>query len=126
MIRNNLRKLAAERAARGGTFASARRIVEESGASRTTVRGLLAHRLRSLPLDDLERLCAWLGCQPGDLLYVEEEEQPEGFFRYPQAPVMLLAQQQEEEQMRGRESTDVIGPGDRRDHPGSVGTELGS
>jgi len=99
MIRNNLRQLAAERAARGGTFASARRIVEGSGASRTTVRGLLAHRLRRLPLDDLDRLCAWLGCQPGDLLYVEEEHGT---------------------------STDEFRPGDRGNHPGDDRVELGS
>ena len=102
MIQNRLRQLAAERAAGSGRFASARRIVEGSGASRTTVYGLLHNRVRRLPLRDLELLCRWLDCQPGDLLIYEKEQQ------------------------HGRESTDVIGTGHRRDHPGGDRVELGS
>ena len=102
MIHNRLRELAAARATVHQQFATARRIVEQSGASRTTVYGLLHNRVRRLPLKDLELLCRWLDCQPGDLLYMEEEQQ------------------------HGRESTDVVGSGHRRDHPGDIRTELGS
>jgi len=101
MIHNRLRELAAARATVHQQFATARRIVEQSGASRTTVYGLLHNRVRRLPLKDLELLCRWLDCQPGDLLYMEEEQQ------------------------HGRESTDVAGTGHRRDHPGDIRTELG-
>ena len=102
MIHNRLRELAAARATVHQQFATARRIVEQSGASRTTVYGLLHNRVRRLPLRDLELLCRWLDCQPGDLLYIEEEQQ------------------------HGRESTDDAGTGHRRDHPGDIRTELGS
>ncbi len=98
MIQNRLRQLAAQRAAGSGQFASARRIVEGSGASRTTVYGLLHNRVRRLPLKDLELLCRWLDCQPGDLLYIEEEHatgEPDGFFKAPQPPVMLLGEEQQ-------------------------------
>ena len=101
MIHNRLRELAAERATVHQQFATARRIIEWSGASRTTVYGLLHNRVRRLPLRDLELLCRWLDCQPGDLLYMEEEQQ------------------------HGT-STDDAGTGHRRDHPGDIRTELGS
>ena len=92
MIHNRLRELAAARATVHQQFATARRIVEQSGASRTTVYGLLHNRVRRLPLRDLELLCRWLDCQPGDLLYMEEEHatgEPDGFFKEQQwtAPV---------------------------------------
>ena len=98
MITNRLRQLAAERAAGSGHFATARRIIEGSGASRTTVYGLLHNRVRRLPLRDLELLCRWLDCQPGDLLIYEKEPatgEPDGFFKAPQPPVMLLKEEQQ-------------------------------
>ena len=96
MIHNRLRELAAARATVHQQFATARRIVEGSGASRTTVYGLLHNRVRRLPLRDLELLCRWLDCQPGDLLYMEHATgEPDGFFRAPQPPVMLLGEEQQ-------------------------------
>jgi DNA-binding Xre family transcriptional regulator len=73
-VRNRLKQLAMERGARRGRYYGVRQIARESGASRTVVDRLMRDELRRLPMEDLARLCVWLGCEPGDLLKLEEED----------------------------------------------------
>lgn len=49
-------------------------ITAESGASRSAVQRLLNNSIKLVPLDDLALLCAWVPCEVGDLLRLEEEE----------------------------------------------------
>ena len=72
-VRNRLKQLAMERGAADLRYYGVRQIARESGASRTVVDRLMRNELRRLPMEDLARLCVWLGCEPGDLLQLEEE-----------------------------------------------------
>ena len=51
-----------------------RKIAKLSGASIWVVEHLMRDDLKRIPSDDLARLCVWLGCEPGDILKLEEEE----------------------------------------------------
>ncbi len=72
-VRNRLKQLALERGAADLCYYGVRQIARESGASRTVVDRLMRNELRRLPMEDLARLCVWLGCEPGDLLKLEED-----------------------------------------------------
>ena len=67
-IFSNLSDLVREREIREKRPLSVRIICEESGASRSTVEGLLKNTMRRVPLEDLAALCQYLNCEIEDML----------------------------------------------------------
>ena len=57
-----------QRVRKGGRRPGIRKIAEESGASVSTVQGLLNNKMKRLPLDDLAKLCKYFGVGVGDIL----------------------------------------------------------
>jgi len=57
-----------QRIRKGGRRPGIRVIASESGASVSTVQGLLNNSMKRLPLDDLAKLCKYFDCQVGDIL----------------------------------------------------------
>lgn len=53
---------------KGGRRPGIRRLAQESGASVSTVQGLMNNSMRRVPLDDLAKLCRYFDCQVGDIL----------------------------------------------------------
>lgn len=53
---------------KGGRRPGIRRLAKESGASVSTVQGLLNNTMKRVPLDDLAALCRYFDCQVGDIL----------------------------------------------------------
>lgn len=76
VVTSHLRVLIARKEVEEKRRIGIRVIVDESGASRSAVERLLNNTIKNVPLDDLARLCAWLRCDIGDLLKLEEA--PEG------------------------------------------------
>jgi putative transcriptional regulator len=48
------------------------KIAEESGATRSTIQGLLNNEIQRVPLEELAKLCAWGQWQVGDILRADE------------------------------------------------------
>ncbi len=67
----------AEREMRERRRLSIRIIVEESGASRSTVERLLNNTIKRVPLDELGALCRYFNCTVGHILTMEEDAQVE-------------------------------------------------
>lgn len=57
---------------RVGRSLSVRRVSEESGASIGACTRLANNTIREVPVDDLTLLCWYFGCEPGDILRMEE------------------------------------------------------
>ena len=69
MIKLHLKALAAERGI------TQKAISEQTGVRLATLSAMNHGKVKHIPLDVLEQLCAVLDCQPGDLLeYVPEKE----------------------------------------------------
>jgi DNA-binding Xre family transcriptional regulator len=77
VVRSRLKVLVAEKEIREKRRLSLRTISRESGASLSTVVRLDNNSIKQVPLDDLARLCAWVPCQVGELLRLEEEPDAE-------------------------------------------------
>lgn len=58
---------------KGGRRPGIRRLAQESGASVSTVQGLLNNTMKRVPLDDLAALCRYFDCQVGDILVYTPE-----------------------------------------------------
>jgi DNA-binding Xre family transcriptional regulator len=72
IVRSRLRVLIAERATKEGRSLSLRRLSRDSGASLGAITRLANNTIREVPLDDMTLLCWYLGCEPGDILHMEE------------------------------------------------------
>lgn len=68
-----LKPLLAAKEVREHRTISLRKMVEESGASVSTVNRLANNTIKRLPLDDLATICVYLECEIGDLLRLEED-----------------------------------------------------
>lgn len=58
----------------GGRRPGIRTIASRSGASVSTVQGLINNRMKRVPLDDLAKLCKYFGVGVGDILVYSESE----------------------------------------------------
>jgi putative transcriptional regulator len=67
-VNSRLSILVAERRIKNGRAPGIRTIAAESGASVSTVQGLLNNKMKRVPLDDLAMLCKYFNCQVGDIL----------------------------------------------------------
>jgi len=61
-------------------------ICEDTGLARNTVRSWLRNHIVRFDTDSLFILCQYLGCTPGDLLMIEEDEELESI-----APLHAIA-----------------------------------
>ena len=50
------------------------KVAQDTGLSRTTLTALTTRSAKGIQFDTLNRLCAALNCQPGDLLEYREDE----------------------------------------------------
>lgn len=77
-MNSHFRILVAQRELREKRRIGIRVIAEETGASRSAIERLLNNTIKQVPLDDLAMICAWLGCEPGDILRLEPlpDEEP--------------------------------------------------
>jgi putative transcriptional regulator len=71
-IINRFRILLAERELKQGRSISLRQVACETQLSQYTVNGFANNSLKSIPLDALESICRYFGCQPGDLLIFQD------------------------------------------------------
>jgi putative transcriptional regulator len=71
-VNSHLRVLVAQKELRERRRLSILTIAKESGANRATVERLLNNSIKEVPLDGLGRICAWVPCEPGDILKFEE------------------------------------------------------
>ncbi len=80
VVASRMKLLVAERELRERRRLSIRIIVEESGASRSTVERLLNNTIKRVPLDDLGALCRYFNCNVCEILHMEEDmkEAPRG------------------------------------------------
>ena len=76
IIRSHFRVLLAMKEQREGRSISLREVVRDTGVPISTVMGLANNTIKRIPLDEMNRLCDYLGCEVGDLL--KREEAPEG------------------------------------------------
>lgn len=67
-VNSKLAILVAERRVRDGRAPGIRTIAAESGASVSTVQGLLNNKMKRVPLDDLGLLCKYFDVGVGDIL----------------------------------------------------------
>ncbi len=77
VVASKLKLLVAKRELRERRRLSIRIIVEESGASRSTVERLLNNTIKRVPLDELGALCRYFNCNVGDILYMAEDSRHE-------------------------------------------------
>ncbi len=67
-MNSRLSILVAERRIKDGRAPGIRTIAAESGASVSTVQGLLNNKMRRVPLDDLAKLCKYFNVGVADIL----------------------------------------------------------
>ena len=67
-IYNKLKILIAEKELRENRKLPYRKIEEETGISKTTLSLYMRQEVHNIDTGTLEKLCKYLGCQPGDLL----------------------------------------------------------
>ncbi len=72
-MRNNLRLLIAQKGNRERRRITLKTVADETGINTHTMYGLANDTLTLYTKDALIRLCAYLGCDIGDLLTIEEE-----------------------------------------------------
>jgi putative transcriptional regulator len=72
VVRSHLKVLVAEHEMNNKRRLGIRTIATEAGVSVSTVQGLMNNTMKRVPLDDLGRLCAYLGVEVGDILKFEE------------------------------------------------------
>ena len=71
-VRSYLKVRLAEKAMREDRNISLRAASRESGVSLGTLIRFADNTLREIPVEALTNLCIYLGCQPGDLLRLED------------------------------------------------------
>jgi DNA-binding Xre family transcriptional regulator len=71
-LKSNLVVLAAQKAQRDRQRVSLIRIAKETGISKYTIYALANDEISEYPKSVLESLCAYFGCEIGDLLKLEE------------------------------------------------------
>ena len=74
-VRSRLLELLAEKGQREGRRISVRQAWQESGVSKRVAYGLANDTLREYPAEALAAMCAYLGCEVGDLLRLEGNEE---------------------------------------------------
>ena len=74
IVKSYLKILLAEKEMREHRTISLRKLIEESGASASTVNRLANNTIRRLPLDDLATICTYLECEIGELLRLEKDD----------------------------------------------------
>ena len=71
-MKSRFKVLLAEKELREGRSISLRKVVAETGVSNSTVLRLANNTIKRVPLDELAKLCAYLDCEIGDLLRLED------------------------------------------------------
>jgi DNA-binding Xre family transcriptional regulator len=71
-VQSRLNVLIAEKETRDKRRYSITDIVEATDASYSTVQRLLNNKIKRVPLDELAKICKWLGVEPGDVLKMVE------------------------------------------------------
>lgn len=71
-MKSRFKVLLAEKELRENRSISLRKVVEETDVSNSTVLRLANNTIKRVPLDELAKLCAYLDCEVGDLLRLEE------------------------------------------------------
>ena len=74
-MRSQFKQLLAQKAEREGREISVRMAWRESGVSKRVAYGMTNGTLREYPGEAMAQLCAYLGCELGDLLKLEEVAQ---------------------------------------------------
>ncbi|WP_077622036.1 helix-turn-helix domain-containing protein [Sediminibacillus massiliensis] len=69
IVKNNLRILMAQKKM------NIKDVHEATGLSRTTISKLFNEESSTIAFDTIYRLCKLFDCEPGDLLYLDEEEE---------------------------------------------------
>lgn len=52
-------------------------IVRDTGINKNTVLAVYHERIQRYDIEMLEKLCRYFNCQPGDMLYMTDDPQPE-------------------------------------------------
>jgi putative transcriptional regulator len=76
-VHSRLKVLVADKELRERRTIGVRVAARESGASISTVTRLMNDPIKRVPLDDLGRLCRWLGCEVGDILQMRDYDESE-------------------------------------------------
>lgn len=72
-VNSKLRIVVAQKEYADGRRLGIRTIAAETGASVSTVQGLLNNNMKRVPLDDLAMLCKYFGVGVGDILEYQEQ-----------------------------------------------------
>jgi putative transcriptional regulator len=72
-VRTNIQVLMAQKAQQDRRRLSPRTLARETGINPYTIYGLINGTLRELPIEAIEKLCAYFGCDIGELLVLVEE-----------------------------------------------------
>jgi putative transcriptional regulator len=75
VIRVKLREVMEENARRTGERMTYERLSQLTGVSRATLESLASRGSYNTRLSTISKVCVALGCQPGDLLELESEDQ---------------------------------------------------
>lgn len=67
-MRSQLRILLAQKSDREGRTISLREVVRETHVPISTVMGMANNTIKRVPLDELNELCEYFGCDVGDIL----------------------------------------------------------
>jgi putative transcriptional regulator len=70
-LRTNLQILLAEKGQRERRRISLRQLAQETNISYRTVLLASKDELREIPVDVVEKLCGYFGCEPGALFYLD-------------------------------------------------------
>ena len=70
-MNSHLRVIVAKKELREKRRIGIRVIVNEAHVSRSSAQMLLNNTMRHVPLDELAAICAWVPCEPGDILRLE-------------------------------------------------------
>ena len=72
-IKNRFRILLAEKETREGRRLSYRTVSEETGLSTSTLSSYGTQTVTNFTANTIETLCAYFGCEVGDLLYIDRD-----------------------------------------------------
>ncbi len=72
-MRTNLQVLIGQKAQRERRRITLRSVAIEAGLTITTVYRMSNGTIREIPVDAIEKLCAFFGCEIADLLVLEDE-----------------------------------------------------
>lgn len=71
-MRSQLRILLAQKSDREGRTISLRELQRDTGVPISTVMGMANNTIKRVPLDELNELCEYFGCDVGDILKRKE------------------------------------------------------